>query len=51
MSVVNLVKMLRSGKQSPVNLVITKLRTKEELAKKIGENFETDSLSAIQFFK
>jgi UPF0755 protein len=49
MSVVNLVKMLRAGKQSPVNLVITKLRTKEDLAKKIGENFETDSLSAIQF--
>jgi UPF0755 protein len=49
MSVVNLVKMLRSGRQSPVNLVITKLRTKEELAKKIGENFETDSLSVIKF--
>jgi UPF0755 protein len=49
MSVVNLVKMLRSGKQSPVNLVITKLRTKEDLAKKIGENFETDSLSSIKF--
>ena len=49
MSVVNLVKMLRSGRQSPVNLVITKLRTKEDLAKKISENFETDSLSAIKF--
>ena len=49
MSIVNLVKMLRSGTQSPVNLVITKLRTKEELAKKIGENFETDSLSVIKF--
>jgi UPF0755 protein len=49
MSVVNLVKMLRSRRQSPVNLVITKLRTREELAKKIAENFETDSLSAIKF--
>ncbi|MEP6928190.1 MAG: endolytic transglycosylase MltG [Ginsengibacter sp.] len=49
MSVVNLVKMLRAGRQSPVNLVITKLRTKEELAKKIGENFEADSLSVIKF--
>lgn len=49
MSVVSLVKMLHSGKQSPVNLVITKLRTKEDLAKKIGSNFETDSLSAINF--
>ena len=49
MSVVKLVRMLRSGRQTPVNLVITKLRTKEDLAKKIGSNFETDSLSVINF--
>src|SRR5665647_213015 len=49
MSVVNLVKMLRNGRQSPVNLVITKLRTKEDLAKKIADNFETDSLTVINF--
>lgn len=49
MSVFNLVKMLRNGRQSPVNLVITKLRTKEDLAKKIGDNFETDSSSVIHF--
>ena len=49
MSVVNLVKMLRSGRQSPVNFIITKLRTKEDLAKKIGENFETDSSNVISF--
>lgn len=49
MSVVNLVKMLRNGRQSPVKLVITKLRTKEDLAKKIGDNFETDSLHVINF--
>jgi len=41
--------MLRSDRQSPVNLVINKLRTKEDLAKKIGDNFETDSLHAIDF--
>ena len=39
MSVVNLVKMLRSGRQTPVNFVITKLRTKEDLAKKISRKF------------
>ncbi len=50
LSIVNIVRMLRSGRQSPVNLVITKLRTKEDLAKKIGDNFETDSLYAINFF-
>lgn len=49
MSLVNLVRMLRSGNQSPVNLVITKLRTKEDLAKKLGSNFECDSISVLQF--
>ena len=49
MSIVSLVKMLRNGRQTPVNLVITKLRTKEDLAKKIADNFETDSLSVINF--
>ena len=49
MSVFNLVRMLRSGNQSPVNLIITKLRTKEDLAQKIATNFECDSLSVISF--
>jgi len=47
MSIFNLVRMLRSGNQVPVNLVITKLRTKEDLASKIAANFECDSLSVI----
>lgn len=50
MSVYNLVKMLRSGKQVPVNLVINKLRTKEDLAKRIDRYFEVDSVAAINFF-
>jgi UPF0755 protein len=41
--------MLRAGRQSPVNLVIIKLRTKEDLAKKIGDNFECDSISVSKF--
>ncbi len=49
MSLVNLVRMLRSGNQSPVNLIIIKLRTKEEFAKKIGKNFECDSAAFINF--
>src|SRR5437868_7412327 len=48
MSLTSLVRMLRSGTQAPVNLVITKLRTKEDLAKKIGDNFECDSASVIK---
>ena len=49
MSVVNLVRMLRSGKQVPVNLVITKLRTREDLARRIINNFESDSIDVINF--
>jgi len=47
MSLFRLLRMLRSGSQSPVNLVITKLRTKEDLAQKIAANFESDSASFI----
>jgi UPF0755 protein len=49
MSLYHLVKMLRAGRQTPVNLIITKLRTKEDLAKKIGFNFEIDSSSVMDF--
>lgn len=49
MSVFQLIKILRSGRQEPVNLVINTLRTKEDFAKKIGSNFETDSLTVIEF--
>jgi len=46
-SIFNLVRMLRSGSQSPVKLVINKIRTKEDLAQKIASGFECDSLSFI----
>ena len=48
-SIYHLVKMLRSGRQVPVNLVITKLRTREDLARKISNNFEIDSASVMDF--
>lgn len=47
MSLVNLVRMLRSGNQAPVKLVIIKLRTREDLAQKIAANFECDSASVM----
>ncbi len=47
-SVLALVRMLRSGNQAPVNLVINKLRLKEDLAQKIAANFETDSAAVMQ---
>lgn len=49
MSMIGLIRMLRAGNQSPVNLVITKLRIKEDLAQKIGVNFEQDSNMVMQF--
>ena len=48
MSLYRLLRMLRSGSQSPVNLVITKLRTKEDLAEKLAANFESDSATFMQ---
>ncbi len=48
-NIIELVRKLKSGNQKAVRLVLTKLRTKEDFAKKIGENFETDSAEAIKF--
>ncbi|MES1214804.1 MAG: endolytic transglycosylase MltG [Bacteroidota bacterium] len=49
MSIISLVRMLRNGSQSPVNFVITKIRTKEIFAAKAGKAFECDSLEVINF--
>jgi UPF0755 protein len=40
-------RMLRNGQQTPVNLTITKLRTKEDFARVSGNRFEFDSLQMI----
>jgi UPF0755 protein len=48
MSLYRLLRMLRSGNQSPVNFVITKLRTKEDLSQKVAANFECDSATFFQ---
>jgi UPF0755 protein len=50
-SIYSLIKMLKSGNQSPVKLVINKLRLPEDLAGKISKNFEVDSLEVISFLK
>ena len=49
MSLVNIVRMLKNGVQDPVNLVITKLRTREDLASLVGRKFECDSTAFINF--
>jgi UPF0755 protein len=48
-SLLDIVRMLRNGRQSPVNLVITKLRTKEDFARFTGARFEFDSSDIISF--
>jgi UPF0755 protein len=50
-SILSITKMLRNNKQSPVNLVINKLRTQEDLARVIGKNFEVDSSDVISFLQ
>ena len=51
MSLVDIIRMLRNGRQSPVRLFITKLRTRETLAAIIGKKFECDSAEAMRFFE
>jgi len=49
MSLFNLIRMLKNGNQTPVNLIITKLRAKENFADKTSGLFEFDSLQMINF--
>lgn len=47
-SLLTIARTLRNNRQTPVNLVINKLRTNEDLAKVIGKNFEADSVDVIE---
>jgi len=51
MSLVSVLRMLRNGRQIPVNLVITKLRTREDLAALVGRKLECDSASFLAYLK
>ncbi len=48
-SIFSFVRTLRNNRQSAVRLTIKKIRVAEDLARIIGKNFSTDSLSALQF--
>lgn len=48
-SLLTIVRTLRNGRQAPVELVITKLRTKEDFARFTGARFEFDSVEMISF--
>jgi UPF0755 protein len=49
LSLFNILKMLRNGRQTPVNLIITKLRTREDLADLVGKKLECDSAAFMHF--
>lgn len=48
-SALDIVRIFRNNKQAEARLIITKLRTKQQLAKLLAKNFSFDSLTAIQF--
>ncbi len=48
-SLLSIVRMLRNGQQTPVNLVITKWRTKADFARAAGAKFEFDSAAMSLF--
>jgi UPF0755 protein len=50
MSNYNIVRLLRSGRQTPVKLVINKLRTKHDFITYISSNLEADSIVLKQMF-
>ena len=50
-SLINITRMLRNNRQSPVNLVINKLRTNEDIAGLIAKDFEADSVQVSNFIK
>jgi UPF0755 protein len=49
MSLMDIVRMLRNGTQSPINFTVAKVRTQEGLAGMIGRKFECDSASVMRF--
>ncbi|MBS1627265.1 MAG: endolytic transglycosylase MltG [Bacteroidetes bacterium] len=48
-SLLTVIKTLKNNRQAQINLVINKLRIKEDLAKLISKNFSTDSVSVMNF--
>jgi len=49
-NLLSIIRIFQKNRQSPVVLNIGRIRTNESLARLIGKNFSTDSLSAISFF-
>ncbi len=49
-SALNILRMLKNGSQTPVKIVINKIRTREELAGYLGRQMEADSVQILNFF-
>jgi len=49
MSLMDIARLLRNGTQAPVKLIITKLRTRENLAGLLGRKMEIDSATVMNF--
>ncbi len=49
MNLWSILKMLHNGRQTPVNIVITKLRIRDDLADLIGRKMECDSATFMRF--
>lgn len=47
----HILRVLKNGRQTPIRLVLTKVRTKEELASVLGNFFECDSASVMSFLE
>ena len=48
-SLLAIFRVLRNGRQSPVNFTINKIRTKNDLAEMVGRKFECDSTAMLNF--
>ena len=49
MNLLGILKMIKNGRHVPVNMVITKLRTREDLANLVGKKFECDSAVFMRY--
>ena len=48
-NLLSIARMLKNGKQAQINLVINKLRTKEDFAKLVSKSFAIDSISVMSY--
>jgi UPF0755 protein len=50
-NILSIIRQLRNNKQAEIKLIVTKLRTKMDLARLISKNFKADSTEVMQFLQ